>query len=328
MGHSQGGLLTKLTVIDSGNAFWENVTDKPFDEVRLEPETKGSPAQSAVRRAAALRSRGDLPRHAAPRQLPRRTAVRAAPGRVLRADAEQPGPRQRGLGGRRADEHARALAEPDADQHRQHVAGPSLHQGARQDSGEAAGDRPLDHLGRQRRAARPRRRRRGEVQERPPKARRVRADREEPALRHAGRALRRSKRCAASWSRTPSARRVRRRGAERRLRLLPCALRRGRSGRLRDRPVRGLLRHHLLTRPRLLHAVDDHALAGGEPLADLLHAVVDDAERDAARLDRCRRPSPPARSCRPARPAPRAAARARRRARPGRPPPRARTRRA
>jgi pimeloyl-ACP methyl ester carboxylesterase len=40
MGHSQGGLLTKLTVIDSGDAFWRNITDKPFEEVDLDPETK------------------------------------------------------------------------------------------------------------------------------------------------------------------------------------------------------------------------------------------------------------------------------------------------
>jgi pimeloyl-ACP methyl ester carboxylesterase len=40
MGHSQGGLLTKLTAIDSGNAFWANVTDKPFDEVKLAPDSK------------------------------------------------------------------------------------------------------------------------------------------------------------------------------------------------------------------------------------------------------------------------------------------------
>src|SRR4030095_7368392 len=40
MGHSQGGLLTKLTVIDSGNAFWANVSEKPFDEVKLAPETR------------------------------------------------------------------------------------------------------------------------------------------------------------------------------------------------------------------------------------------------------------------------------------------------
>jgi len=40
MGHSQGGLLTKLTAIDSGNAFWSNVTGQPFEEVKLAPEDK------------------------------------------------------------------------------------------------------------------------------------------------------------------------------------------------------------------------------------------------------------------------------------------------
>jgi hypothetical protein len=37
MGHSQGGLLTKLTVVDSGDAFWTNITNTPFDEVDLDP---------------------------------------------------------------------------------------------------------------------------------------------------------------------------------------------------------------------------------------------------------------------------------------------------
>jgi hypothetical protein len=40
MGHSQGGLLTKLTAIDSGNAFWANVSDKPLDELKFAPESK------------------------------------------------------------------------------------------------------------------------------------------------------------------------------------------------------------------------------------------------------------------------------------------------
>lgn len=40
LGHSQGGLLTKLTVIDSGDAFWKNLSSKPFDEVKLSPADK------------------------------------------------------------------------------------------------------------------------------------------------------------------------------------------------------------------------------------------------------------------------------------------------
>jgi pimeloyl-ACP methyl ester carboxylesterase len=40
IGHSQGGLLTKMMVVDSGNRFWNNVTSVPFDQAELDPETR------------------------------------------------------------------------------------------------------------------------------------------------------------------------------------------------------------------------------------------------------------------------------------------------
>jgi pimeloyl-ACP methyl ester carboxylesterase len=40
IGHSQGGLLTKLLTIHSGNRFWQNVTDEPFAEVEMAAETR------------------------------------------------------------------------------------------------------------------------------------------------------------------------------------------------------------------------------------------------------------------------------------------------
>jgi hypothetical protein len=41
IGHSQGGLLTKLTVIDSGTRFWENISPTtPFDKIELSVETR------------------------------------------------------------------------------------------------------------------------------------------------------------------------------------------------------------------------------------------------------------------------------------------------
>jgi hypothetical protein len=40
IGHSQGGLLTKLQVISSGTRFWDNLSKTPFDEVDLRPETR------------------------------------------------------------------------------------------------------------------------------------------------------------------------------------------------------------------------------------------------------------------------------------------------
>ena len=40
MGHSQGGLLTKLTAIDSGTRFWDNISKTPLDQLTMEPETR------------------------------------------------------------------------------------------------------------------------------------------------------------------------------------------------------------------------------------------------------------------------------------------------
>jgi len=40
IGHSQGGLLTRLMVTDSGTRFWDAVTDTPFDKVDVGPETR------------------------------------------------------------------------------------------------------------------------------------------------------------------------------------------------------------------------------------------------------------------------------------------------
>jgi pimeloyl-ACP methyl ester carboxylesterase len=40
VGHSQGGLLTRLMVTDSGERFWAAVTDVPFDKIETDPETR------------------------------------------------------------------------------------------------------------------------------------------------------------------------------------------------------------------------------------------------------------------------------------------------
>jgi pimeloyl-ACP methyl ester carboxylesterase len=46
VGHSQGGLLTKLTAVESGDRFWRNASDRPFDEVKMSP-----PVRDLLRRA-------------------------------------------------------------------------------------------------------------------------------------------------------------------------------------------------------------------------------------------------------------------------------------
>jgi len=40
IGHSQGGLLTKLAVIDSGTRLWDALSRRPLEELRVKPETR------------------------------------------------------------------------------------------------------------------------------------------------------------------------------------------------------------------------------------------------------------------------------------------------
>jgi len=39
MGHSQGGLLTKLTAIESGDRFWRTISEVPLEQLEITPET-------------------------------------------------------------------------------------------------------------------------------------------------------------------------------------------------------------------------------------------------------------------------------------------------
>ena len=40
IGHSQGGLLTKLTAIDSGDRFWDRLLNVPIDQLDVSPDTR------------------------------------------------------------------------------------------------------------------------------------------------------------------------------------------------------------------------------------------------------------------------------------------------
>jgi pimeloyl-ACP methyl ester carboxylesterase len=40
IGHSQGGLLTKLTAIDTGNRFWDLASNTPFDKIKVSPDVE------------------------------------------------------------------------------------------------------------------------------------------------------------------------------------------------------------------------------------------------------------------------------------------------
>jgi hypothetical protein len=45
VGHSMGGLLAKLQTVDSGDNFWNIVSDKNFEEVQLEPQVRANLAR-------------------------------------------------------------------------------------------------------------------------------------------------------------------------------------------------------------------------------------------------------------------------------------------
>jgi pimeloyl-ACP methyl ester carboxylesterase len=40
IGHSQGGLLTRLMVTDSGTKFWDDISSVPFEQLQAKPETR------------------------------------------------------------------------------------------------------------------------------------------------------------------------------------------------------------------------------------------------------------------------------------------------
>lgn len=45
VGHSMGGLVSKLQAVDSGDEFWDLVADKPFHELQLDDETREQVAE-------------------------------------------------------------------------------------------------------------------------------------------------------------------------------------------------------------------------------------------------------------------------------------------
>ena len=48
LGHSQGGLVAKMTAIDSGTHIWEQISSKPIDRLELSPETRNLLERSLI----------------------------------------------------------------------------------------------------------------------------------------------------------------------------------------------------------------------------------------------------------------------------------------
>ena len=52
VGHSMGGLLARLQTLESGDDFWHVLSDRPFEELKTDPETR----ETAGRRCSSARS--------------------------------------------------------------------------------------------------------------------------------------------------------------------------------------------------------------------------------------------------------------------------------
>ena len=69
MGHSQGGLLVKLMVVDTGTKFWDNVSTVPLEQLKLSDESRQLLQESLFVEPLAVRQPRDLHVHPASGQL-------------------------------------------------------------------------------------------------------------------------------------------------------------------------------------------------------------------------------------------------------------------
>ena len=91
VGHSMGGLVSKLQTVDSGDDFWSTVSNTPFQLVKASPQTRRDAGADVLLRSQSFDPpRGD-DRHAAPRQRLRQQlhAVRGPLADLPAADARQ-----------------------------------------------------------------------------------------------------------------------------------------------------------------------------------------------------------------------------------------------
>ena len=67
VGHSMGGLISKLLTVDGGDEYWKLVSDGPFDQVKSRPEVHEELLETFYFKRRPDVSRSDLSRHAASR---------------------------------------------------------------------------------------------------------------------------------------------------------------------------------------------------------------------------------------------------------------------
>ncbi len=144
IGHSQGGLLTKLTAVDSGTRLWANVSSRPLEEARVSEETRDllrramfvKPLPFVQRLVFIATPHGGSYRAGAIVQwlVARLTSL---PTTVTRVGSD--------LLATTPEGELRSRLRRFADQHRQHDAGESLRPCTLRDLDRSRGRCPFDH---------------------------------------------------------------------------------------------------------------------------------------------------------------------------------------
>ena len=181
IGHSQGGLLTKMTVIDSGDRFWRNVSDTPLDQLQVSDDTRALLREAMFVKPLPFVSRvvfiatPHRGSYLAGPQVVRRLVQKlvSMPSTLLRTGADL-------LSKGDVKPYLKIAGGPD--RHRQHGSRPPLHSDHRGDSRGPRRSRALDHRRRRRRPEGPWWRRCGQVRQRPHRRRRVGAHHQLAAL--------------------------------------------------------------------------------------------------------------------------------------------------
>ena len=70
IGHSQGGLLTKCTAVNTGDRLWRVVSTNRLEDLKISDAERAELRRQVLPRAAAVRETGRVHFHPAPRQLP------------------------------------------------------------------------------------------------------------------------------------------------------------------------------------------------------------------------------------------------------------------
>ena len=178
VGHSQGGMLTKMTAVDSGTRFWDSSFTVPLQQLDISPEAREAAPAQPLLRAPAVCAPGRFHCHAPPRELPGGRPDRQPVAESDLAAVCHREPPERGGRPQPGSHGETRHGERGPSQHGQHEPEQRIRQIVFVDPHRAEHHRPLHH--RRRQPGRPARgveRRRRQIQQRAHRRGRIRAHR-------------------------------------------------------------------------------------------------------------------------------------------------------